>query len=843
MAKCGSAQDGLPLRMTMNMKFPPTKTGERIEAHLSTDFFVQQPESQQAASLYLLGWLSGAGRKMAFNLMAWLNTSSTNSSDALVLVSCMGLVFCFAGLLLLTQRDLKNSYLYRLVACLVILCTLITPLWEGARAQEYSSYTQSESQKQSDREQQTTRQRETIDEFYGMDWNPQASPYAQVDSPVALGDRPIENTDILSPILSHTASSLADEPGGSETDADMDGLTDAFESQFEVTILNPNDSDTDDDGLNDGEELKLGLLPGEIDSDNDGILDIDEVQNWYGYDQYWWTDPNSKDTDKDGILDGVECPERVPPKPYDPTWSPGICRDTDQDKNPNVFDQDDDDDGVPSIVDASPSGYDTQVYSQANPFKMTVSNLETDDIFIDYQLKPTNPEHLTYSMNVLDWPSGDTDGQIMRISETTFMDQLAPEKRAGDSKADKGDLRLIPMLEIRLTDSTLPLQLTDMLTVPITSTSGSSVNFSGVFRLTSQSGSTQVMLVDAPAGSYPVYHGKGACDDIVDATYITDLAEGGSATVTGVSLGAFAQGDRVLYVTNAARSDVIACTVVTATAHGSLVDQVVDGTLLSSYGITARNDTDNSVLLYSPLSMVYDYAGGTPTAFQSRIPFTNTDGRMNGSHQEVRAVWLLDMMTDVCKPRPEGFTGDWCTASDPEHWYTDQSRIVQTYNEDFKLAGLNIQEDYGLDMAVIFEDPAIDPDPQYDDPLWGLSHGLEGSFVAGRDTDDDGVRDVKVSDLAGRFDASLNGCPAPDPGSSTYPYVYRQDNHSDWGLPCNAFKVLNYQYEYSDGVHEFMQTQAQQVFEDYFPSPGTTPSYVNLLFARETNNRTARLWR
>ena len=66
----------------------------------------------------------------------------------------------------------------------------------------------------------------------------------------------------------------------------------------------------------------------------------------------------------------------------------------------------------------------------------------------------------------------------------------------------------------------------------------------------------------------------------------------------------------------------------------------------------------------------------------------------------------------------------------------------------------------------------------------------------------------------------------------------RENNYSDWGLPCNAFKVLNYQYEFSDGVHEFMQGQAQQVFADYFPSPGATPSYVNLLFAREMNFRT-----
>ncbi len=57
---------------------------------------------------------------------------------------------------------------------------------------------------------------------------------------------------------------------------------------------------------------------------------------------------------------------------------------------------------------------------------MSVSNLATDDIFITYQLKPINAKRLTYSMNVLDWPSGDTDGQIMRVSETTFADTSLP---------------------------------------------------------------------------------------------------------------------------------------------------------------------------------------------------------------------------------------------------------------------------------------------------------------------------------------------------------------------------------------------------------------------------------
>ncbi len=656
-------EDGLPLRMTIKMKFPPTKSGERVEAHLSTDFFVQPIGSQQAASLYPLGLLGKAARAITFDTMAWLTTAGSDSSQVIPVVFSMGIVLVFAAGLLLSRRDLKNSYIYRLVACLVILSTLITPLWDGARAQQYSRFNEGQSQKQAAQEQSSARQQEAIEQAFGMDWNPQLSPYAQVDPEIALDDKPVDVGKLMAPVNARNASPLASEPGGGDADSDMDGLTDAYESLYDVTILNPNDADTDDDSLNDGEEVKLGLAPGKQDTDNDRILDIDEVQSWYGYDQYWWTDPTSKDTDKDGVLDGLECPERVAP------ISSRVCRDTDGDKIPDVFDTDDDGDGVPTVVDVSAYAVDTSVYSQSNPFKMTVSDLASDEIFVTYQLMPSNPEHLTFSMNVLDWPSGDTDAQIMRISETTFKDQLPPDKAAGDPKADKGDMRLIPMLEVKLTGPTLPLQLTDWMTVTVPKAEGSSVDFNGIVRLTAQSGSTLVTLQDAPSGTYPILQAEGSCNDVT-APRDCRPGEGSSATASGVSLGAFAQGDRVLMVLNSAQTEIIGCTVVPAVAHANLTNQVVDGSLLSNYGAFARNDTDDSVLLYAPLSLVYDTAGGSPIAFQSKLPYTNAGGRMNGAHQEVRAVWLLQMLTDVCKPRPEDFTGEWCStaASAENHW-------------------------------------------------------------------------------------------------------------------------------------------------------------------------------
>jgi len=62
----------------------------------------------------------------------------------------------------------------------------------------------------------------------------------------------------------------------------------------------PGDSDTDDDGLSDGEEVDTyGTDPGESDGDFDGLIDPDEILV-YG------TDPNDPDTDNDSYTDGEE---------------------------------------------------------------------------------------------------------------------------------------------------------------------------------------------------------------------------------------------------------------------------------------------------------------------------------------------------------------------------------------------------------------------------------------------------------------------------------------------------------------------------------------------------------
>ena len=78
-------------------------------------------------------------------------------------------------------------------------------------------------------------------------------------------------------------------------DSDQDGLTDEEELRIGT---DPTAFDTDRDGLGDGEEIDLGLDPLVADGDEDGLNDFGEVM--YG------TDPFRADTDGDGLLDGVE---------------------------------------------------------------------------------------------------------------------------------------------------------------------------------------------------------------------------------------------------------------------------------------------------------------------------------------------------------------------------------------------------------------------------------------------------------------------------------------------------------------------------------------------------------
>ncbi len=85
--------------------------------------------------------------------------------------------------------------------------------------------------------------------------------------------------------------------GGSSADNDHDGLTNKEEKELGT---DPNNADTDGDGLSDGDEvLKYHTDPLKADTDGDGLSDGDEVMKYH-------TNPLKADTDGDGLSDGDE---------------------------------------------------------------------------------------------------------------------------------------------------------------------------------------------------------------------------------------------------------------------------------------------------------------------------------------------------------------------------------------------------------------------------------------------------------------------------------------------------------------------------------------------------------
>lgn len=82
-----------------------------------------------------------------------------------------------------------------------------------------------------------------------------------------------------------------------DKDSDGDGLTDEIERRLGT---NPNSLDSDNDGIIDGEEL-LGWKTNPLlaDSDGDGLADYNEAKVYH-------SDPLQPDTDGDGFSDGEE---------------------------------------------------------------------------------------------------------------------------------------------------------------------------------------------------------------------------------------------------------------------------------------------------------------------------------------------------------------------------------------------------------------------------------------------------------------------------------------------------------------------------------------------------------
>ncbi len=94
-------------------------------------------------------------------------------------------------------------------------------------------------------------------------------------------------------------------------DSDGDGLLDTEEDldgdgEVDPGETDPNDADSDDDGLDDGLEAEGPTDPRDADSDDDGLLDGVEDADRDGVVDPNETDPSNDDSDGDGLRDGRE---------------------------------------------------------------------------------------------------------------------------------------------------------------------------------------------------------------------------------------------------------------------------------------------------------------------------------------------------------------------------------------------------------------------------------------------------------------------------------------------------------------------------------------------------------
>ncbi|MFP2957252.1 Ig-like domain-containing protein [Myxococcus sp. 1LA] len=131
--------------------------------------------------------------------------------------------------------------------------------------------------------------------------------YAPCTDPVTFSDLAL-GTHTLHVRAIDAAGNLDDTPATYTwvvtADADNDGLTDAEEIALGT---DPNNPDTDGDGLPDGIEVHVaGTDPLDDDTDDDGLLDGNEDANHDGIVDEGETDPNNWDTDGDLLSDGLE---------------------------------------------------------------------------------------------------------------------------------------------------------------------------------------------------------------------------------------------------------------------------------------------------------------------------------------------------------------------------------------------------------------------------------------------------------------------------------------------------------------------------------------------------------
>ena len=630
----------------------------------------------------------------------------------------------------------------------------------------------------------------------------------------------------------------------------------------------------------------MGTWVNDADSDGDYITDTLEVEGYLYTSKTgtktWYLDPLNYDTDGDGIPDSGECPQLIDPKTYPPNTVMALC-DTDQDGTPNPFDQDSDNDGVVDAVDLSAGswvdheGLRNQAFDPAalrpfdkeNPFGLSLSGLEPGwPVFVDIQIRPQDAEHLAYSMSVLDWPAY-TDGQMQHGKATT----LADFQGSSDEASKHGDMRMVPMLEIEMDGTNIPLKLTAPTATFIVG-EGTALSTTVTITSSASSNTTSVLSFNPAVSSLQVRN--GTCDALQPQPVTTFT--GASGTLTGTRVTQLADGNHAAVISSGSASF---CTDFPNITNGSYLDKMVDPAPLEPYGISVNEASSTLLRMYVPLNLMGDDTGGGNPAFLAHILYWPGTGNPWSGIEQARFIWVIQALMDNCdskdfpptladyqKTHKDADEDDynaayraWCST----HRTADEMQVAHVYDESWYLTGLSVREDHGVQVSAAYENPESawnKPYPQPENDLWQLSSGLNSAFLTQRDCETgsapnyydsgtaasydpatltcsaDGRRDVTVgkystsgttvvgnSTIADRFDAR-----------STSPIFASLTMTDRWQIPADALRVQTAHYEHQDRMTDIATKLVPAILTEFESKYGQSAGRAitpTILFAQE----------
>ncbi len=659
--------DGLPLRQILNLNFPEQRE-QTTHAQIVVNFSRFGAPHLSPMAYLRSGDLSG--------LLATLPGRLPDLTPlALLLPMLVGVVLLF--------RYRRSRTVYAGLVTAIILSLVVGPLLTTLQTDAFFAAQSAKAAAQEEEQTNAEHAHAATIDLGKPAFNPNVNPLETTVDATRNTQHATRNLESLNLSISQSPALQTVDPG---TDTDTDGLTDYQEERLGS---DPNDADTDSDGAPDGGEAKGFQLGGKS----------------------WYPNPLTVDSNDDGLPDGQECWQNPPAPNTAPNQKPPCDLDTDTDGAPDLFDMDNDNDGVPDRLDVAPFTVSAAAtpFGDANPLNLTLNGLTANQpTLVDFQLRPTAPNHLWFALNVLDWPQNDKAGQVQDVDGKTYADLATAAGRAPGANEANGDLKLIPMLEIRLP------------------TNGANL---------------------PPQRELTPYN-----------ISVNPLTSDGSQQV-----------------------------------------------------------------VYVPLNVVTDDTTGQRVAFSARMKYLPT-GNWPTPHA-VRLAWVVQTLNDLpCDPNAPGAAAKGCAADGYIH---NVGQVVQTYYDNFTLTGLNVSEQHGAKTAVIYEDPTTDGNLKDDASLIALAHGLDNSFLAGRDQNGDQVRDVTIHDLAPRFDHTQNS------GVSS---------EQRWGLDnaLNNLRVQRYDYAtFDEATVATAMTNTVSVLTNQFNAAWSADHALKptLLFAYEQQAR------